>query len=128
MTRAPWLERRALELNLDSRRTHNLLGTSIQEFDKTDLAARLDFEYQLPLIRRSGGSIRGLEAYAGAGLFFLADRNALRLTLPGYEGLERVPVDLTFDLGVQADTAIGVFKFGFSSLIGFLPDLGQEQP
>jgi hypothetical protein len=121
------LPSRALELNLDHRRTHNLLGTSIQEFDKEDLAARIDFEYELPL-HRGGGDIRGIDAYAGAGLFFLANREALRRGLPGYEGLERVPVDLTFDLGVQADTALGVFKVGFSSLIGFLPDLGQESP
>jgi hypothetical protein len=119
------LPSRALELNLDYRHTHNLLGTSIQEFDKEDLAARIDFEYELPL-HRGGGDIRGIDAYAGAGLFFLANREALRRGLPGYEGLERVPVDLTFDLGVQADTALGVFKVGFSSLIGFLPDLGQE--
>jgi outer membrane protein assembly factor BamA len=122
------LPSRALELNLDYRRSLNLLGTSIQEFDKTDLAARLDFEYELPLLRKNGGSIRGIDAYAGAGLFFLAERAALRTPLPGYEGLEQVPVDLTFDLGIQADTAIGVFKIGFSSLIGFLPDLGQENP
>lgn len=119
------LPSRTLELNLDHRRTHNLLGTSIQEFDKEDLAARIDLEYELPL-HRGGGDIRGIDAYAGAGLFFLADRHALRRVLPGYEGLERAPIDLTFDLGVQADTALGVFKVGFSSLIGFLPDLGQS--
>jgi outer membrane protein insertion porin family len=122
------LPSRALELNLDHRRTHNLLGTSIQEFDKADLAARIDFEYQLPLLRKGGGDIRGIDAYAGAGLFFLADRNALRVSLPGYEGFERLPVDLTFDIGVQADTRYGVFKIGFSSLIGFLPDLGRDTP
>jgi outer membrane protein insertion porin family len=118
------LPARALELNLDQRRTHNLLGTSIREFDKEDLASRIDFEYELPL-HRGGGDIRGVHAYAGAGLFLLADRSALRLGIPGYTGLSRIPVDLTFDLGVQADTVIGVFKIGFSSLIGFLPDLGR---
>jgi hypothetical protein len=121
------LPSRALELNLDYRHTHNLLGTSIREFDKEDLAARIDFEYELPL-HRGGGDIRGIDAYAGAGLFLLADRWALRAGLPGYEGFARIPVDLTFDLGIQADTAIGVFKVGFSSLIGFLPDLGPETP
>jgi hypothetical protein len=119
------LPSRALELNLDHRRTHNLLGTSIREFDKSDLAARIDFEYELPLHRGEGG-VRGIDAYAGAGLFLLGDRDALRIGAPGYEGLERVPIDLTFDIGVQADTTIGVFKVGFSSLIGFLPDLGQD--
>jgi len=117
----------ALDLNLDFRRTHNLLGTSIREFDKEDLAARVDFEYELP-IHRGGGDIRGIDAYAGAGVFLLADRTALRTSLPGYEGLSRIPVDLTFDLGVQADTVIGLFKVGFSTLIGFLPDFGQANP
>jgi outer membrane protein assembly factor BamA len=121
------LPSRALDLNLDFRRTHNLLDTSIREFDKGDLAARIDFEYELP-IHRGGGDIRGIDAYAGAGLFLLADRTALRTSLPGYDGLSRIPVDLTFDLGIQADTVIGVFKVGFSSLIGFLPDLGQANP
>jgi hypothetical protein len=119
------LPSRVLELNLDHRRTHNLLGTSIQEFDKEDLAARIDLEYQLPL-HRGGGIVRGVDAYFGAGIFFLAEREALRVGLPGYEGLERVPVDVTFDLGVQADTAMGLFRVGFSSLIGFLPDLGRD--
>lgn len=121
------LPSRALELNLDHRRTHNLLGTSIQEFDKEDLAARIDFEYQLPLHRGTGG-IRGIDAYAGAGLFLLGQRSVVRMGPPGYSGLSRVPLDVTFDLGIQADTSVGVFKFGFSSLIGFLPDLGQESP
>jgi hypothetical protein len=120
------LPARALELNLDNRRTHNLLGTSIREFDKTDLAARLDFEYVLPL-HRGGGDIRGVHAYAGAGLFLLGDPTLLSVGVPGYQGLSRIPVDLTFDLGIQADTVIGVFKVGFSSLIGFLPDLGRGQ-
>jgi outer membrane protein insertion porin family len=121
------LPSRALELNLDHRRTHNLFGTSIKEFDKENLAGRIDFEYQLPLHRGPKG-VRAIDAYVGAGLFFLGDRSTMRRGLPGYSGLQRVPVDLTFDLGVQAETSVGVFKVGFSSLIGFLPDLGQGSP
>ncbi len=121
------LPSRVQELNLDHRRTHNLLDTSIKEFDKSDLAARIDFEYLFPL-DRGGGEIRGIDAYAGAGLFLLAERSVLRVGLPGYEGIENLPIDLTFDIGIQADTSIGVFKIGFSSLIGFLPDLGREAP
>jgi hypothetical protein len=120
------LPSRALQLNVDHRRTHNLLDTAIQDSDKAELAARLDFEYVLPL-HRGGGDVRGVDAYFGAGIFMLADREQLRVGVPGYEGLSRLPVDLTFDVGVQADTTLGLFKVGFSSLIGFLPDLGQEQ-
>lgn len=121
------LPSRVLELNLDHRPTHNLLGTDIIEFDKAEIAGRVDFEYQFPL-HRGGGGIRGVDAYAGAGLFLLADRDALRTGIEGYDGFSRVPIDLTFDLGVQADTMIGLFRLGFSTMIGFLPDLGQESP
>jgi outer membrane protein insertion porin family len=120
------LPSRVLELNLDRRRTLNLLGTSIVEMDMEDLAARLDFEYQLPL-HRGGGFARGIDAYVGAGLFMLSRRKDLRVAISGYRGLARVPLDITFDLGVQADTEIGLFKLGFSSLIGFTP-IGREDP
>jgi outer membrane protein assembly factor BamA len=119
------LPSRALELNVDHRRTHNLLKTAIRDSDKEEIAARVAFEYQLPL-HRGGGDVRGVDVYLGAGLFMLADKDQLR-TGTGYDGLSRLPVDLTFDLGLRADTVLGLFKFGFSSLIGFLPDLGQDQ-
>ncbi|HET8938707.1 MAG TPA: BamA/TamA family outer membrane protein [Polyangiales bacterium] len=118
------LPSRVLELNLDRRRTLNLLGTSIVEMDMEDLAARLDLQYQLPL-HRGVGFVRGVDAYVGAGVFLLTRREDLRVGIPGYHGLSRLPIDLTFDLGVQADTEIGLFKLGFSTLIGFSP-LGRE--
>jgi hypothetical protein len=118
------LPSRVLELNLDRRRTLNLLGTSIVEMDMEDLAARLDLQYQLPL-HRGAGFVRGVDAYVGAGVFMLTRREDLRVGIPGYHGLARLPVDLTFDLGVQADTELGLFKLGFSTLIGFSP-LGRE--
>ena len=118
------LPSRVLELNLDRRRTLNLLGTSIVEMDMEDLAARIDFQYQVPL-HRGGGFVRGVDAYLGAGVFLLTAREDLRVAISGYHGLARVPIDVTFDLGIQADTDIGLFKLGFSSLIGFSP-LGRE--
>jgi outer membrane protein insertion porin family len=120
------LPSRVLELNLDRRRTLNLLGTSIVEMDMEDVAARLDVQYQLPL-HRGAGFFRGVDAYAGAGIFMLTRREDLRVAIAGYHGWARCPLDLTFDLGVQADTDIGLLKLGFSSLIGFSP-LGRENP
>ena len=64
--------------------------------------------------------------YVGGGLFMLSRRNDLSIAIPGYEGMQRVPVDVTFDVGVVADTTLGMVKIGFSTLIGFLPDLGQD--
>lgn len=120
------LPSRVLELNLDRRRTLNLLGTSIVEMDMEDLAARVDIEYQLE-VYRGPGVIHGVDAYAGVGVFMLASRDDLRVSISGYEGWARLPIDLTFDIGLQADTELGVFRLGFSSLIGF-SNIGQENP
>jgi outer membrane protein insertion porin family len=116
------LPSRVLELNLDHRGPLDLLGTSIAEMDMEDIAARLDLEYQLPL-HRGGGIFRGVDAYAGVGLYMLARSQDLRVAIPGYEGASRIPVDLTFDIGLQADTEIGLMRLGFSSFVGFMPDL-----
>jgi outer membrane protein insertion porin family len=120
------LPSRVLELNLDRRRTLNLLGTSIVEMDMEDLAGRLDLQYQLPM-HRGDGFMRGVDAYLGVGVFLLSRREDLRIAIPGYHGAALMPIDLTFDLGIQADTDFGLIKLGFSTLIGF-SDLGRESP
>lgn len=119
------LPSRQLDLNLDHRRTHNLLDTAIIEMDREELAGRLDLEYKLP-VYAGGRTVRGVHLYAGGGLFLLARRDDLKLGIPGYSGFSRVPVDLTFDVGVTADTSMGYFKLGFSTFVGFLPDLGRD--
>jgi outer membrane protein insertion porin family len=121
------LPSRVLELNLDHRHPPNLLGTSIAWMDMEDLAARIDFEYELPL-HRGGGFVRGVDAYWGAGLYMLAPRDSLRVAIAGYEGLAALPLDLTFDVGIQADTELGLIRLGFSTLIGFLPAVGEGSP
>ncbi len=113
---------RVLELNLDHRGPPDLLGTSIAAMRSEELAGRVDVEYKLPL-HRGGGGIRGVDAYGRIGMYALARREDVRIAIRGYEGWARIPVDLTFDLGVRADTTVGVFDFGFSSLVRSLPDL-----
>ena len=113
---------RVLGLNLDHRGPADLLGTSIAAMRAEELAGRLDLEYRLPL-HRGGEGIRGVDGYARVGLYALARREDVRIAIPGYDGPARVPLDVTFDLGVHADTSIGVFQFGFSSLVRSLPDL-----
>lgn len=117
---------RLLGLNLDHRGPPNLLGTSIAEMRKQQLAGRIDVGYSLPL-HRGGGGIRAVDGYFTLGLYALADRDDLQVAIPGYEGLSRVPVDLTFDVGVRADTTWGLFQLGFSSVIGFIPLFEGDQ-
>jgi len=110
---------RILEMNVDDRSPPNLLNTSIVERRSGDLAGRVDVEYNLPIYQGHGG-LRSVSGYFGGGLYALSDRRDLALSVPGYEGASKVPVDLTFDFGVRFDTSVGMFQVGFSTLLGFL--------
>ena len=55
----------------------------------------------------------------GAGVYGLAPSDGIDLAPPGYSGVSEIPFDFTFDLGLRADTTIGVLEFGFSGLLGF---------
>lgn len=109
---------RILDMNIDSRAPPDLLGTAVAEMRSEELAARVDVEYGLPLYRGEGG-LRALNAYFDVGVYALADHRDLRVAVSGYDGLARLPIDLTFDVGVRADTSVGVFQLGFSTMLGF---------
>lgn len=111
---------RVLEMELDRRPPPNLLGTAVAFMRNEEVAFRLDIEYGMPLMRRRRGGFRGLQLYFGVGLYALADIRDLRFPVPGFDGAARLPVDLTFDVGLRADTSVGVFTFGFSNLLGFI--------
>lgn len=110
---------RVLELNLDRRAPPNLLDTSVREMRAQELAGRLDLEYSL-WVYQSHDDIRGVILYGLVGAYALLDRDDLRVAIPGYAGFARVPIDLTFDIGVRLDTVVGVFELGFSTLLGFV--------
>ncbi len=110
---------RMLELNLDRRAPPNLLGTAVQEMRAQELTGRLDVEYSLWLYE-SREEVRGVVLYGLVGAYALLDRDDLVVAIPGYQGAARAPIDLTFDVGIRIDTVIGIFGFGFSTLLGFI--------
>jgi outer membrane protein insertion porin family len=115
---------RILGLNLDHRPAPNLLGgafnrrggTAIAQMRQEELAGRLDAEYVWPLTRGRRKFVKGADAFFLFGLYGLADPEDLRVAMPGYEGLARLPIDLTLDAGVRLDTQIGVFQIGVAKL------------
>ncbi|MDB4976861.1 MAG: hypothetical protein JWN48_5202 [Myxococcaceae bacterium] len=115
---------RIMGLNLDHRPAPNLLGgvfhsnggTAIAQMRQESLAGRIDAEYMWPLARGRRKFVKAADAYALVGFYGLADPNDLRVALPGYHGLSRIPIDLTFDLGVRLDTQVGVFQIGLAKL------------
>ena len=112
---------RLLEMELDRRTPPNLLGTSVVFMRNEEVALRADIEYDVSLLRHGRrGGLRGAHAYFNVGTYLLADIQDLEFAVPGFEGASRIPIDLTFDLGIRLDTSIGVFQFGFSNLLGFI--------
>jgi outer membrane protein insertion porin family len=110
---------RVLEMELDSRPPPNLLDTSIAVMRAEDIAGRVDVEYGMHIWSGRGG-LRTVSIYFVFGLYALASFKDVAVAVPGYSGPARLPVDLTFDLGVRLDTTVGVFQIGFSNLLGFI--------
>jgi len=121
---------RILGLNLDHRPAPNLFGlmqcgrafddscgTAIAQVRQEELAARVDVEYSWPFARGRRGFLKGGDVFGLIGLYGLADPDDLRIAIPGYKGVARVPVDLTVDLGVRLDTQAGVFQLGLAKLL-----------
>ncbi len=121
-----FLPDRVLDLNFDRRVAPNLLGTDIVETRYGQYALKLDVEYRIPIYRGTR-SVYGVDFFGSFGMYGVADADIFANPPRGYSGFAKVPIDLTFNFGLRADTAIGGFLFGVSNLIGFLPVRGVAQ-
>jgi hypothetical protein len=112
---------RFLEMQLDRRQPPNLLNTSIENNYLGELAWRIDVGYDIPVYERvRERGLREIDLYFLVGLYSLADIFDQRISVDGYSGFSRYPMDLTFDFGFRFDTRVGVFQVGFSTLLGFI--------
>jgi outer membrane protein insertion porin family len=111
---------RVLDLAPDRRQPANLFGTDIVEVRYGDFAARVEGEYRVPLY--SGRSaVYAIDLFGVAGLYAVADRRSFTDPPSGYTGLRRLPVDLTYNLGLRIDTSVGGATIAFSNLLGLFP-------
>jgi outer membrane protein insertion porin family len=113
-----FLPPRALGLNFSTQPSRNLLGTSIVDHRYDHFAARVLFEYAVPLWRRHRLVYSG-DAFIAFGAFGMGSKGNFRD--PGRSGFAAWPVDLTGDLGVRLDTTIGVFTLSFANALGRVP-------
>jgi outer membrane protein assembly factor BamA len=116
---------RMLSLNVDARRSPNLLGTAIDEVRYGQYAAQIAAEYRLP-VYRGHHSVYGIDFFLRAGLFAVAHRRDLTDPPPNMRGLRRIPCDLTANAGFRMDTSVGGVIFSVSNVLGFLPGAGGE--
>ena len=117
---------RALDLAFDRRAAPNFLNNAIAEVRYGDYAARVNVEYRVPL-HRGRVTIYGVDFFASTGVYGVANGRDLTRPPRGYSGLSTVPVDLTFNLGIRADTAVGGFSLGIANFIGFVPIRSEGQ-
>ena len=117
---------RALDLAFDRRAAPNFLNTSIAEVRYGDYAARLNFEYRVP-IYRGRKSVYGVDLFGSTGAYAVANGRDITNPARGYHGFSKVPIDLTFNFGLKADTAAGGFSLGIANFIGFIPNRSDAQ-
>ncbi|HVH45600.1 MAG TPA: BamA/TamA family outer membrane protein [Labilithrix sp.] len=118
---------RALDLAFDRRAAPNFFNTAIAEVRYGDYAARLNAEYRIPLYR-GRQSIYGVDFFGSVGLYAVANgRDLSERAARGYAGLQQVPIDLTFNLGLRMDTAAGGIALGIANFLGFIPIRSEAQ-
>jgi outer membrane protein insertion porin family len=118
---------RVLDLTPDRRQPPNLLGTDIVEERFGDFAAKLDVEYRVPIFTGKR-AIYGIDVFASTGLWGVATQRDFSDPPSGYTGLHRVPIDLTYNLGLRFDTSLGGATIALSNLLGLIPAGSAVRP
>jgi outer membrane protein assembly factor BamA len=116
---------RVLDLAFDRRAAPNFLSTDISLVRYGQYAAKVDAEYRVP-IYRGQRSIYGVDAFASFGAYALANQQDLVDPAPGYTGFGRVPVDLSFNLGIRLETSAGGVVVGIASVLPFFEKSGTR--
>jgi outer membrane protein insertion porin family len=111
---------RVLDLAPDRRQPPNFLNTDIIEVRYGDFAARVQGEYRVP-IYTGKRAIYGIDVFGAFGVYGVAALRDITDPPSGYSGLRKVPVDLTYDLGLRFDTSLGGATLAFSNLLGLVP-------
>jgi outer membrane protein assembly factor BamA len=109
---------RAYGINFSTQPSRNFLGTAVADHRYDKLAGRLLIEYAVPLWRRHSLLYRG-DAFVAFGVFALTNPDDLGRS--GASPGQRLPADLTADLGLRLDTYIGIFTLSVANALGRLP-------
>ena len=93
----------------------------------TVYAARIEAEYRIP-IYEGRRAVYGIDLFGAGGVYAVATRRDLTDPPSGYTGLQRLPIDLTYNFGFKIDTSIGGATVAFSNLLGLIPAGPAVQP
>lgn len=116
---------RVLDLAFDRHAAPNFLQTDISLIRYGQYAAKVNAEYRIP-VYRGQRSIYGVDMFGSFGAYALANQEDLVDPAPGYSGFARVPIDLTFNLGVRIETSAGGVVFGIANFLPFFEKRGTR--
>lgn len=106
------LPRRALGINFSTLPSPNMLGSGIAGHRYDDYAARLLVDYAIPIWKRHGFVYRG-DIFLAFGVLGLASDGDFEGDLTW----NRLPIDLTADVGLRLDTYVGVFTISIANAL-----------
>ncbi len=94
-----------------------ILNTSIDEMWYENLVLSINTEYSFPFYRGSS-TVYGVNGFIRFGVYSLTSTS--KIDNPG------VPIDITGDLGIRVDTAVGVFTLSFANILQLIPPVRKE--
>jgi len=109
---------RAAGLVVSTDSSSDPLGTGADRVTYGEVGGSVAIEYSYRLFRRNH-RIYGGDLFAGAGLWTLADRDALRVRDRSLA--TALPLDLFVDVGLRLDTEIGIFELTLANALGRVP-------
>jgi len=116
---------RNLGLNLSTRAAVDFFNTGADQLSYEMFLGRAGIEYAVPITNRADAFDR-LEFFLGAALFGAttpSDRrdDAILGLEPSTGPRERFPIDLSLDLGLRVETALGIFGLSFANGLALVP-------
>jgi outer membrane protein assembly factor BamA len=94
-----------------------VLNTSIGDMWYEDLVLSLNVEYSFPFYRGSA-TVYGINGFIHFGAYSLTSTSKI--------DDRGVPIDITGDLGIRIDTAVGVFTISFANILQLIPPVRKE--
>lgn len=110
---------RAMGLSVSALPAVSLLPTRPEKPVYGDIGGSAAVEYAWSVFRSGSKRVYGGDLFIGAGLWGLADAEALRTRDSSF--WSAMPVDIFVDAGMRIDTDIGAFEFTIANLLGRLP-------
>ncbi len=110
---------RAMGLSVSALPAVSLLPTRLEKPVYGDIGGSVAVEYAWSVFRSGSKRVYGGDLFIGAGLWGLADAEALRTRDSSF--WRAMPVDIFLDAGMRIDTDIGAFEFTIANLLGRLP-------